>query len=44
MFDDTTQYCSIGAAMKLIAHPFDGDKKFIENVNVVFEPQQTLCS
>jgi hypothetical protein len=28
----------MGEAMKLIAHPFDGDKKFIENVNVVFEP------
>ena len=39
--DDTTQYCSIGEAMKLIAHPFDGDKRklreFIENVDVVFE-------
>jgi len=33
--------CSIGEAMKLIAHPFDGDKRklreFIENVDVVFE-------
>jgi len=39
--DDTTQYCSIGEAMKLIAHHFDGDKRkmreFIENVDVVFE-------
>jgi hypothetical protein len=38
---DTTQYCSIGEAMKLIAYPFDGDKRklreFIENVDVVFE-------
>jgi hypothetical protein len=24
---DTTLYCSIGEAMKLIARPFDGDKK-----------------
>ena len=40
-FEGTTQYCSIGEAMKLIPHPFDGDKKklrkFIENVDVVFE-------
>jgi hypothetical protein len=39
--EDTTQYCSIGKAIKLIAHPFDGDKRklreFIENVDVVFE-------
>ena len=39
--DDTTQYCSIGEAMKLTAHPFDSDKRklreFIENVDVVFE-------
>jgi hypothetical protein len=38
--EDTTQYYSIGEAMKLIARPFDGDKRklreFIEN-NVVFE-------
>ena len=37
---DTTRYCSIGEAMKLITHPFDGDKKklreFIENIDVVF--------
>jgi len=25
--DDASHYCSIGEAMKLIAHPFDGDKK-----------------
>jgi len=39
--DDTTHYCSISEAMKLITHPFDGDKRklreFIENVDVVFE-------
>ena len=39
--DDTTHYCSISEAMKLIAHHFDGDKRklreFIENVDVVFE-------
>jgi hypothetical protein len=39
--EDTTQYCIIGQAMKLIAHPFDDDKRnlreFIENVDVVFE-------
>lgn len=39
--DDASHYCSIGEAMKLIAHPFDGDKRklreFIENVDVVFE-------
>jgi hypothetical protein len=37
----TTQYCSVGEAMKLIAHPFNGDKRrlreFIQNVDVVFE-------
>jgi hypothetical protein len=36
--EDTTQYCSIGEAMKLIAHPFDGDKRklreLIGNVDV----------
>jgi hypothetical protein len=41
LFDDTTQYCSIRDAIKLIAHPFDSDKRklreFIENVDVVFE-------
>jgi hypothetical protein len=41
VYDDTTQYCSIGKVMKLIAHPFDSDKRklreFIENVDVVFE-------
>ena len=39
--DDTTQYCSIAEAMRLIAHPFDGDKRklreFVGNVDVVFE-------
>jgi len=39
--DNNVHYCSIGEAMKLIAHPFDGDKRklreFIENVDVVFE-------
>ena len=39
-FEETTRYCSIGEAMKLIIHPFDGDKRklreFFENV-VVFE-------
>ena len=39
--EDTKQYCSIGEAMKPIAHPFDGEKRklreFIENVDVVFE-------
>jgi hypothetical protein len=39
--DVTTQYCSVGEAMKIIAHSFDGDKRklreFIENVDVVFE-------
>jgi hypothetical protein len=41
MSEDTTQYCSIGEAMKLITHPFDGEKRklreFVENVDVVFE-------
>jgi len=41
MPEDTTQYCSIGEAMKLIAHPFDSDRRklreFVENVDVVFE-------
>jgi hypothetical protein len=36
-----THYCSVVEAMKLITHPFDGDKKklreFIENVEVAFE-------
>ena len=36
-----THYCSVAEAMKLITHPFDGDKKrlreFIENVDVAFE-------
>jgi len=35
-----THYCSVAEAMKLITHPFDGDKKilreFIENVDVAF--------
>jgi len=39
--EDTTQYFRIAEAMKLIAHPFDGDKRklreFIENVDVVFQ-------
>jgi hypothetical protein len=39
--EDTKHYCSIGEAVKLIAHPFDGDKRklreFIENVDVAFE-------
>ena len=34
-------HCSIAEAMKLISHPFDGDKRklreFIENVDVAFE-------
>jgi len=37
----STHYCSVAEAMKLITHPFDGDKKklreFIENVDVAFE-------
>jgi hypothetical protein len=36
-----THYCSVAEAMKLITHPFDGDKKrlreFIENVDVAFK-------
>jgi hypothetical protein len=36
-----THYCSVAEAMKLITHPFDGDKKrlreFIENADVAFE-------
>ena len=39
--EDSKQYCSIVEAMKLITHPFDGDKKklkeFFENVDVLFE-------
>jgi len=39
--DDASQYCSIGEAMKLISHPFEGDKRklreFIENFDVFFE-------
>jgi hypothetical protein len=39
--EDNTQYCSIREAMKLITHPFDGDKRrvreFIENLDVAFE-------
>jgi hypothetical protein len=35
------QYCSVAEAMKLITHPFDGDKKrlreFVENIDVAFE-------
>ena len=34
-------YCSVTEAMKLISHPFNGDKRrlreFIENVDVAFE-------
>jgi hypothetical protein len=36
-----TFHCSVAEAMKLITHPFDGDKRrlreFIENVDVAFE-------
>ena len=36
-----THHCSVTEAMKLISHPFDGDKRklrgFIENVDVAFE-------
>jgi hypothetical protein len=36
-----THYCSVTEAMKLITHPFDGNKKklreFIQNVYVPFE-------
>jgi hypothetical protein len=39
--DEGVQYCSIAEAMRLVTHPFDGDKRklreFIENVDVVFE-------
>jgi hypothetical protein len=35
-----THHCSVAEAMKLITHPFEGDKKrlreFIENVDVAF--------
>jgi hypothetical protein len=34
-------YCSVAEAMKLITHPFDGNKRklreFLENVDVAFE-------
>ena len=36
-----TPYFSVAEAMKLISHPFDGDKRrlreFIENVDIAFE-------
>jgi hypothetical protein len=36
-----THYCSVAEAMKIITHPFDGNKKksreFIEKVDVAFE-------
>ncbi|GFG38539.1 hypothetical protein Cfor_00438 [Coptotermes formosanus] len=36
-----THYCSMAEAMKLITHPFDGDKKrlreFVENVDVALQ-------
>ena len=36
-----TPHCSVAEAMKLISHPFDGDKRrlreIIENVDVAFE-------
>ena len=36
-----THHCIVAEAMKLISHPFDGDKRrlrvFIENVDVAFE-------
>ena len=39
--EEGTQYCSIAEALKLITHPFDGDKRklreFVEKVDVVFE-------
>lgn len=39
--DEITHYCSIWKAMKLISHPFDGDKRklreFIKTVDVVIE-------
>jgi hypothetical protein len=35
--EDAPQYCHINEAMKLITHPFDGDKRklreIVENVN-----------
>jgi hypothetical protein len=41
LFEEATQYCSIAEALKLITHPFVGDKRklreFTENVDVVFE-------
>ena len=37
----STHYCSVAEAMKLTAHPFDGNKRklweFIENTDVTFE-------
>lgn len=37
----STHYCSVAEAMKLITHPFDGDKRklreLIEKVDVAFE-------
>ena len=43
--DEITHYCSIGEAMKLIAHLCDGDKRklreFIKNIDVVFELADT---
>ena len=37
----STHYCSVAEAMKLIAQPFDGNKRklreFVENVDVAFE-------
>jgi hypothetical protein len=30
--EDATHYCSTAEAMKLITHPFDGDKKGYENL------------
>jgi len=37
----STHYCSVAEAMKLTAHPFDGNKRklweFIENVDEAFE-------
>jgi hypothetical protein len=39
--DNAVPFCNIAEAMKLITHPFDGNKRklreFIENVDVVFE-------
>jgi hypothetical protein len=41
VFEDVPQYCHIHEAMKLITHPFDGDKRklreFVENVDTVFD-------